>query len=76
MPAGWRAPGRNVIAVRVLDNGGGGGIVGEAAELSLSGTGQTLPLAGPWQYQVGLDPKDQPVSPVPGGAAERPDYAL
>ena len=72
VPAGLARAGRNVIAVRVVDTGGGGGIAGEAAELSLSGAGQTLPLAGPWQYQVALDPQDQPVSPVPGGAPNAP----
>ena len=72
VPAGLARAGRNVIAVRVVDTGGGGGIAGEPAELALSGAGQTLPLAGPWQYQVGLDPKDQPVPPAPGGAQNAP----
>ena len=75
VPAGLARAGRNVIAVRVLDTGGGGGIGGiggEPAELSLSGVGQPLSLAGPWQYQVGLPVQDQPVPPVPGGAQSAP----
>ena len=72
VPAGLLRPGRNVIAVRVLDTGGGGGITGEPAEVALRGASQTLPLAGPWQYQVGLDPKDQPAAPAPGGAEHAP----
>jgi sialate O-acetylesterase len=68
VPAGLLRPGRNVIAVRVVDTGGGGGITGEPAELALRGPNQTLPLAGPWQYQVGLALEDQPAAPVPGGA--------
>ncbi|WP_223649249.1 sialate O-acetylesterase [Hymenobacter psoromatis] len=72
VPAGLVRAGRNVIVVRVLDRGGSGGIGGEPAQLALSGAGQTLPLAGPWQYQVGLPPQDQPVPPVPGGAQMAP----
>ena len=72
VPAQVLRPGRNVIAVRVLDTGGGGGITGEPAELSLSGGGQSVSLAGTWQYQVGIDPKDQPVAPAPGGAEHAP----
>jgi sialate O-acetylesterase len=72
VPAALVRAGRNVIAVRVVDTGGGGGIMGEAADLHLTGAGRTLPLAGAWQYQVGLDPREQPASPVPGGASQAP----
>jgi len=73
VPAGLLRPGRNVIAVRVVDTGSGGGFAsGEPAELSLSGGGQALPLAGPWQYQVGLAPADQPKPPAPGGGEHAP----
>jgi sialate O-acetylesterase len=74
VPAGLLHPGRNVIAVRVVDTGGGGGLVGEPSELMLSAPSgaPALPLAGPWQYQVGLDPQVQPVPPVPGGGEHAP----
>jgi sialate O-acetylesterase len=74
VPAGLLHPGRNVIAVRVLDTGGGGGITGEPAELALSPANgaPVLPLAGPWQYQLGLDPQVQPLPPVPGGGEHAP----
>lgn len=72
VPAALVRPGRNVITVRVVDNGSGGGFTGEPAKLALSGGGTTLPLAGPWQYQVGLLPQDQPVSPAPGGGQYAP----
>jgi sialate O-acetylesterase len=65
VPAQVLRPGRNVLVVRVVDTGGGGGITGEPAELTLSGAGQSLSLAGPWQYQVGLDPKHQIVIAIP-----------
>lgn len=74
VPAGLLHPGRNVIAVRVVDTGGGGGIAGEPNELMLSAPGSSLaiPLAGSWQYQLGLDPQVQPVPPVPGGGQHAP----
>ncbi|MGI4743664.1 MAG: sialate O-acetylesterase [Janthinobacterium lividum] len=72
VPAGVLRPGRNVLAVRVVDQGGGGGIAGQPDQLALRGAGQTLSLAGPWQYQVGLPPQDQPVAPAPGGGQMAP----
>ena len=72
IPAALVRPGPNLIAVRVLDTGGGGGFWGEAAALSLNGPGGRLPMAGPWQYKVALDPKNLPVAPFPGGAAQAP----
>ena len=57
VPAGVLRAGRNVIAVRVLDTGGGGGIYGPAdavrLEGMLAGSLTTIPLTGPWQYRVG-----------------------
>jgi sialate O-acetylesterase len=74
VPAGLLRPGRNVIAVRVVDTGGGGGITGEPVELALSPAKGTsaLSLAGPWQYQLGLNPQEQPLPPVPGGGEHAP----
>ncbi len=54
IPAGVLKEGANVIAVRVLDTGGGGGIYGEASDLKLTVGGNNIPLAGDWQYQVVL----------------------
>ncbi|HEX8235788.1 MAG TPA: sialate O-acetylesterase [Abditibacteriaceae bacterium] len=48
--------GRNVITVRVLDTGGGGGLNGNAADMNLqaSGDGAAAPisLAGAWLYHA------------------------
>ena len=41
IPAGILKEGKNVIAVRVVDNGGGGGIYGDAADLKLT-AGETI----------------------------------
>lgn len=46
-------PGRNVIAVRVEDTGGGGGIQGNPGLLFLEAGDRQLSLAGPWRFAVG-----------------------
>lgn len=66
VPASATQPGRNVIAVRVLDTGGEGGLRGEPDSLRLEReSGARLPLEGPWAYQVGLDLRVQDVPPSP-----------
>lgn len=54
LPAGTLKPGRNVIAVRVHDEIGGGGFSGAESELVLKTSAGNLPLAGPWRYEVEL----------------------
>lgn len=44
--------GKNVIAVRVVDNGGGGGIYGDTLDLKLSIDNNVIPLTGEWKFQV------------------------
>lgn len=52
IPAGVLKEGKNVVAVRVEDTGGGGGIHGDAADLNIT-VGQTnIPLSGEWRFQV------------------------
>jgi sialate O-acetylesterase len=44
--------GKNSIAIRIADNGGGGGIYGNAGDLKLT-TGETvIALNGKWKFQV------------------------
>ena len=52
IPEGILKEGINVIAVRVTDNGSGGGIYGEAADLKLTLAKTTIPLNGKWKFQV------------------------
>ena len=52
IPDGLLKPGRNVIAVRVRDTGGSGGMMGEPDRLRLLGGGIDIPLAGQWQYRI------------------------
>jgi sialate O-acetylesterase len=44
--------GRNLIAVRVVDTGGGGGFHGEPAAMRLDTAAGSLPLHGPWKARV------------------------
>jgi sialate O-acetylesterase len=56
VPKGLLKAGRNVIAVRVLDTGGDGGLLGEPSAFALTAEGgDSVPLAGPWLYKVSAD---------------------
>jgi sialate O-acetylesterase len=52
VPATILKEGANVIAVKVVDNSGGGGIYGDAADLKLTLDNKILPLEGKWKYKV------------------------
>lgn len=52
IPAGILKEGKNIIAVRVEDTGGGGGLYGEEKDMYLTIGGNTIPLAGDWNFQV------------------------
>ena len=73
---GWMAPrsykipkelvkkGKAVIAVRVMDTGGTGGINGSPESISLHlSDAEAIQLAGNWKYQVSLDMRE--VAPMP-----------
>lgn len=67
VPAGVLKPGSNVVVVRVLDTGGGGGIWGaDKPRLALAGKNAPKPidLAGAWRYRVGTDLRHQAPPPV------------
>ena len=53
VPAAALRAGRNVIAVRVEDTGGGGGIYGAATSLYVDVGGVRRTLAGRWRFRVG-----------------------
>lgn len=56
VPASLVKPGSNVIAVRVLDHGGGGGLWGTPEQLKITAqSGDTLSLAGEWRYHIAVD---------------------
>jgi sialate O-acetylesterase len=68
VPAAVLKPGRNVIAVRVLDTGGGGGLWGGADSMRLvslkSGEGTAIPLTGPWSRKVSASLAKVPFPPL------------
>jgi sialate O-acetylesterase len=55
VPAGTLRDGQNVIAIRVLDTGGGGGVLGEPGQMRLEVDGESstpaLSLAGDWSFR-------------------------
>lgn len=66
-PSALRA-GRNVIAVRAEDTGGGGGIYGDPSLLYLEVGGVKRPLNDPWKFRVGVvtvAPDGQRINKVP-----------
>jgi len=79
VPAALLKPGRNVLAVRVLDTGGAndvGGLTGKPDALKIEAVGDPMPavpLAGPWQVKVGGPiPADDPAPVVPGSDQNAP----
>lgn len=56
VPAGLLREGENLIAVRVVDTGGGGGLHGPAAVPRLATVAGDVPLAGPWKARVAALP--------------------
>ena len=61
VPGALVKAGRNVIAVRVLDTGGGGGVAGP--NLSMLSGGQTISLDGDWKFHQGPDLGSLPPAP-------------
>lgn len=52
VPEGVLKEGENVIAVRIFDYSGGGGIWGEASDLKLTLQNSIIPLSGQWKFNV------------------------
>lgn len=52
IPEGILKEGKNVISVRVVDNGGDGGIYGNPENLKLTLGNSIIPLNGIWKFQV------------------------
>jgi sialate O-acetylesterase len=68
VPSSALRAGRNVLAVRVEDTGGGGGIYGDASALFLEVGGTRRPLASGWKFRVGtasMRPDGQHINKVP-----------
>jgi len=52
IPPGILKEGDNVIAVRVEDTGGGGGIYGDSADMKITIGNDVINLPGKWKYRV------------------------
>lgn len=52
IPANTLKAGKNVIAIRVEDNGGGGGMYGPSAEKYLLAGDQRISLADQWKFKI------------------------
>ena len=76
VPAGVLHPGSNVIAVRVLDTGGAGGINGRPGQMVLTPAGDDGPepvfLAGEWRYLAGTPASSLPAMPTSGVGRNTP----
>jgi sialate O-acetylesterase len=48
-------PGSNVLCVRVIDYGGGGGLHGKSEDLFYTTSEKKVSLAGIWKYKIGTD---------------------
>lgn len=71
IPADLIKLGKNVIAIRVVDHSGGGGMVGPADQMKLAFDTAFLPLRGKWRYKVGADFAKNP--PFPRRAGGNPN---
>jgi sialate O-acetylesterase len=69
LPAAAMTPGRHVIAVRVVDTGGAGGIAGIAGKVELGG----VALGDGWRRRIGCAGDKLP--PLPGGGQLHPNLA-
>ena len=52
IPAGVLKEGKNLIAVRVEDTGGGGGVYGDSSDMKLTIANHNMPLYGDWLFAV------------------------
>ncbi|MEO6134720.1 MAG: sialate O-acetylesterase, partial [Ginsengibacter sp.] len=52
IPTGILKEGKNVIAVRINDTGGGGGMYGPASDMKITVNQRSQSLAGQWKYRI------------------------
>ncbi len=65
VPANLLKEGRNVLAIRVYDTGGGGGILGTPEQFYLADkNGDKISLSGEWYYNKGVRQSELPARPT------------
>ncbi|MBC8111979.1 MAG: hypothetical protein H7Y04_13035 [Verrucomicrobia bacterium] len=62
IPSGVLKEGKNVIAIKITDTGGGGGIWGEAQQVKITFANESQSLAGEWLFRVESFSNTQPGS--------------
>lgn len=68
IPARLATPGKHVLAVRVVDTGGGGGFHGTPEQMALTAPGaDAVPLNGAWLYRVAEEIPTKPQPPMGPG---------
>ncbi len=68
VPATLVTAGKHVIAVRVVDTGGGGGFHGKPEQMfAKPAVGEAISLAGPWQFSVAEEIAAKPQPPMGPG---------
>ena len=73
IPAAKVRAGESVIAIRVFDSGGGGGVYGEPKDLYMaSANGEHISLTGEWTFRPGLNLRDVGASPALSDGPNRP----
>jgi len=73
IPASLAKPGKNVLAVQILDTGGGGGIWGNPADMKLEVEGgKSISLSGIWKYKPAMELQALPPRPQSPESANRP----
>ena len=72
VPAAALRAGRNVLAIRLLDTGGTGGVNGTPEQMFLETGTDKIPLAGIWSYQIGGPLPAGDSVPTPGGDQNQP----
>lgn len=79
VPADLVKAGKAVVAVRMIDTQGGGGIYGKPEQIALSDGNQSISLAGAWKYRVvGQYREDKMylLNPETNDFASRPELAV
>jgi sialate O-acetylesterase len=72
IPAGVLKPGKNTVAIRVLDTGGAGGVYGKPEQMFVEVPGgENIALPGAWKYKIGVPLAK--TTPVPVNVSNNPN---
>ena len=63
VPASLVTPGKTLIAVKIQDSSGTGGICGDSSEMALICGDERIPLSGNWNYHIAVPLAEQPRKP-------------